>query len=132
MKRPTFLLIASIGQLFFGVFFLFFPEIAASSSLVDKNNITDVAMLFERNLGVFSTGFGIITFMSRKSEDNIALRAIFLGTLFYLIASVCTDAYAIINGLFTPQGWGGIGFRLLFIVGYCYYLAKMKIAAGNK
>ena len=127
MKRSTFLLISSIGQLFFGIFFLFFTEIAATASLKNINDMTEVALLFQKNIGVFNIGFGIVTILSRKSPDTIALRAILIGTLFYLIASVCTDSYAIINGLFTTQGWGGIVFRIVFIIGYFYYLAKMKI-----
>lgn len=124
MKRHIFLIIAAIGQLFFGVFFLFFTDVAAAQNMKE---ITESALILQKNLGVFSLGLGLITIFSRKSPDTIALRAIFIGTLFYLIASSCVDAYGIIKGVFTPQGWGGIVARGLFIVGYLYYLVKMKI-----
>jgi hypothetical protein len=124
MKRSTFLLIAAIGQLFFGILFLFFTEMAASQNM---KVVTDSALLLQKNLGVFSIAFGIISFLSRKDSDTISLRAILIGTLFYLIVSVCVDAYGIIKGIFTPQGWGGIVARILFIIGYFSYLTKMKI-----
>ncbi|MES2285480.1 MAG: hypothetical protein V4547_07315 [Bacteroidota bacterium] len=129
MKRKTFLLIGAIGQLFIGVFFLVFTEMAASQLMKET---TDAALLLQKNLGIFSIAFGIITLLSRKSPDTIALKAIFIGTLFYLIASVCADAYGVFKGIFTSQGWGGIVFRGLFIAGYFYYLAKMKITPTTK
>lgn len=125
MKRQTFLLIAAIGQLFFGIFFLFFSEAATAQSM--KETATETTLLFVKNLGGFQLGVGMITLLCRKSPDTLALRAILIGTLVYLVASVSIDAYGILAGFFTPQGWGGIVARVLFIVGYIYYLAKMKI-----
>jgi hypothetical protein len=129
MKRDTFLLIGAIGQLFFGIFFLFFTDIAAAQNMKE---VSMTNILLEKNLGVFSLGFGIVTFLSRKSSDTIALRALLIGTLFYLIVSSLVDSYGIMKGLFTSDGWGGIGARIVFIIGYIYYLAKMKVDQNVK
>jgi hypothetical protein len=124
MKRETFLLIGAISQLFSGIFFLFFTKVAASQLMKET---TDTALLLEKNIGIFSIAFGLVTFFCRKSPDTIALKAIFIGTLFYLIASTSMDTFGVLNGTFSSQGWAGIIVRLFFIIGYFYFLSKMKI-----
>lgn len=124
MKRHTFLLIGGISQLFLGFFFLLFTDTAAAQNMVE---ITESALMLQKNIGVFSIAFGIVTLLARRSGDSLALRAILIGTIFYLIASSGVDSYGILSGAFTSMAWGGIAVRVIFIFGYFYYLVRIEV-----
>ncbi len=124
MKREIFLLIAALVQLFLGLYFFFFSEMAGAQFV---KGITDTSLFLEKSLGAFSMAFALITFLCRKSEDTMALRAILIGTIFHLVLTTIVDGAAILKGVYSSQAWGGIVFRIVFVIGYIFYAAKLKI-----
>lgn len=81
-----------------------------------------------RITGIFLLSFGAINFMASRSENNLALRSILMGSLIYLILTIGLDIYWTMDGMFEPRAWGSITFRLVFVAGYLYYLLKCRQA----
>ena len=70
--------------------------------------------------------FGIMNLIARHSSPSPALTSVLVGTLFYLLFTTACDAHWIFVGVLTPLAWISITLRLVFALGYVYYLGGAR------
>jgi hypothetical protein len=102
MKRSTFMIIAALVQLGFGSMFAFFPELAIGQFL--RESVPETTIMI-RITGIFLLSFGVINYLARQSDDSLALRAILIGSLFYLVFTIAMDIYWTLEGMFETSSW---------------------------
>jgi len=124
MKRETFLLITAVLAALFGIFFIFLTPLAVSQFITDQGGSV---LMLERSVGISLLSIGLRNYFARKRTDTLALKAIMAGTVFLLFGSVVIEIYAVMNGDFTAQVWGGVIAKLLMAIGYLYYLGKFRL-----
>lgn len=123
MSRPRFLLLIGAFHLLFGAFFLLFTG-AAVHLFIETPGAA--ALVIVKGLSGICFAFGLMNLMARNSPDGPALRAVMVGTLFYLLFTTGCDVYWIRTGVLKPLAWASVALRLVFAAGYVYQLVVRK------
>ena len=107
----------------FGAFFLFGQGYASRIIFSVPGPNAPMMMLGMSGI-VFS--FRLINYLARDSAESRAMRAVLIGTAFYLLFTVVFDSYWTIQGLLNPIAWASIGIRSVMAGCYVYYILKEK------
>ena len=124
MKQSSFLLIAAIIPLLFGLVMMIIPDKMLSNMLTSEANLQTLLVTQWAGFGVFS--IGLINFLSRKDSGSIALRAVMIGNIVLHTIGIFFDIYDYsievmkLSGLIT-----GLIPHSLLIIGFVYYLLKL-------
>ncbi len=78
MKRQTFFTRAAIASFLFGVIMVAAPDKMMEGMGSQPNSSTNVVL---QVVSIFLICMGLITFLARKDEGSIALRAIIIGSI---------------------------------------------------
>lgn len=124
MKRDTFLLIAALIPLAFGLVMMFAPGMMLSNSLVQEAGMQAHTVARWVGFGAFS--IGIITLLSRNDKGSISLKAIMTGNVVFHLLGLFFDTNDYFTGLVTFSGLiTGLIPHALLIMGFVYYLLKL-------
>lgn len=124
MKQRTFLIIAAIIPLIFGLVMMVVPDKMLSNSLTNEVNTQTLSVTQWVGFGVFT--IGLINFLSRNDTGSNALRAIMIGNIVFHSLGVFFDVYDYsievmkLSGLIT-----GLIPHSLLIIGFAFYLSKL-------
>ncbi len=124
MKQRTFLIIAAIIPLIFGLVMMVVPDKMLSNSLTYEVNLQTLSVTQWVGFGVFT--IGLINFLSRNDTGSNALRAIMIGNIVFHSLGVFFDVYDYsievmkLSGLIT-----GLIPHSLLIIGFAFYLSKL-------
>lgn len=118
MKLSTFLAIASVLALVFGLAFLLVP-----AQLLSLYGVTLEAagQWIGRYLGSAFLGLAVLTWLARNAPEGGALRAIVLGGF---VLSVTGLIVAVLDGLYglgNALVWSTVAIYLLLTLGYGYF-----------
>jgi hypothetical protein len=123
MQRRQFMLVVGWFHVFFGAFFLLFSNLAITLFIAQAGPSSS---LIVRGLAGICFAFGMMNLLARKSKPGPALKAVLVGTLFYLLFTVGCDIHWTRIGLLQPLAWLSIVIRLGFAGGYVYLLMMRK------
>jgi hypothetical protein len=121
MERQQFMLVVGWFHVIFGAFFLLFSELAITL-FIDQAGPSSA--LIVRGLAGICFAFGLMNLIARKSKPGPALKAVLVGTLFYLLFTVSCDIHWTSIGLLKPLAWFSIVIRIGFAGGYVYLLFR--------
>ena len=111
MKRSSFLLIAAIIPLLFGLVMMFVPDAMLSNTLTSGAHLQTHAVTQWVGFGVFT--IGLINFLSRNDGGSTALKAIMIGNIVFHTLGVFFDIYDYSIGVMQLAGltdWSGTTF----------------------
>ena len=124
MERSTFLIIAAIIPLLFGLVMMFVPNQMLSNSLTSAPNLQTRSVTQWVGFGTFTVG--LMTLLSRNDPGSIALKAILIGNIVFHSLGVCFDIYHYSIGVMNLSGLiAGLIPHSLLIIGCVYYLLKV-------
>ena len=118
MRFSTFMAIAALLALVFGLGFLLFPAELMSSYGV---TLEEAGQWVGRYLGSAFMGISVVTWLARNAERGAALRAIVLGEL---VLSATGLVVGILDALYGPGNallWSTVVIYLFLTVGFGYY-----------
>ncbi|MFZ1686475.1 MAG: hypothetical protein WAU70_03575 [Flavobacteriales bacterium] len=124
MNRSTFMLAMAWFHLVAGAFFLFSTQRATEFIFCFPEPTHRLLMV---GLGAVVSVFGLMNYLARNSEDSQALRALLLGTTFYLFFTVAFDVYWTLHGSIKPIAWISIALRTAFASMYIHFITRMRI-----
>ncbi|HPF91909.1 MAG: hypothetical protein H6590_03340 [Flavobacteriales bacterium] len=119
MPRPRFLFLMGAFHILFGAFFFLFTGLAVDLFIETAG---EAAAVIVKGLSGICFAIGLMNLMAHNSADGPALRAVLVGTLFYLLFTTSCDAYWIHTGVLKPLTWASIALRVVFAAGYVYQL----------
>ena len=115
MRLSTFLLIAGLLALAFGVCFCLAP----AAALAPYGATTDpVGLLMTRFFGVALVEFGLVLVLVRNVAEPAARRAIVLGGLVGSGLGLIVALQAQLGGLVNALGWSSVAIYALLLLGY--------------
>ena len=125
MQRKTFFTIAAVVAVLFGLVMLASPGKMMEGMGSQPNDSTNAVLVV---VAVFLISVGIMTFLARKDEGSIALRAIIIGSIVMHIALIPIDWVAYAQGTFTKMSGflPGTIVHIIFAAGFIYYLARLS------
>jgi sensor histidine kinase YesM len=119
MKLKTILVINAILLGLFGLTSLLAPEASATPYGL---TLDPLSKHLNQVLGAFFLGLAVLSWMSRKVTDSIALRAILVAFSISYIISLIISIKDILSGLGNALGWSSVVLYLLLLIGFGYYL----------
>ena len=130
MKRSSFLLIAAVIPLLFGLVMMVVPDAMLSNSLASDADLQTHSVTQWVGFGVFT--IGLINFLSRNDGGSIALKAIMIGNIVFHTLGVFFDIYDYSIGVMSLAGLlTGLAPHLFLIIGFVYYLRKLPRQADQ-
>jgi hypothetical protein len=130
MKRSSFLVIAAIIPLLFGLVMMLIPDKMLSNSLTSEANLQTRSVTQWTGFGVFTVG--LINFLSRHDTGSIALKAIMIGNIVFHSLGICFDIYDYSIGVMKSSGLiTGLIPHALLIIGFIYYLLKLPKTSAS-
>jgi hypothetical protein len=126
MKRQTFLTIAASVGILFSIFMLASPSEMIKSMGAQPGDLSD-ALIQVMSVLLFS--ISLITFLARKDQGSLALRAIIIGSLVMHIGSIPIDWIAFRHGTFTQISGliPGTCIHIIFTIGFILTFKNLKI-----
>lgn len=121
MTRNRFMLAVGVFHVLFGAFFFFFTSAGAQLFIEPPGK---ASLVIVKGLSGICFAFGAMNIIARHSAEGPALKAVLVGTLFYLLFTTGCDAYWIRTGILTPLAWASIALRLGFAGGYAFHLSR--------
>lgn len=122
MKSNTFLTIAAIVALFFGLAFALAPVQTMSMYGV---SLDASGQYLARYLGSAFIGVSCITFLARKADPKEkALRAVLLGGFILCITGFVIALFDKFYGIANAMVWSTVFLYLLLAIGFGYYVFK--------
>lgn len=119
MNRSTFMIIAAIVALVFGVGFLLVPAQVMS---IYGTTLDLPGMFIGRYFGSALLGIGLMTWMARKAQaDNEALKAVVLGDFIFTLAGTVVAILDKFTGGGNAMVWSTVLIFLLLAIGFGYY-----------
>src|SRR4051812_36271336 len=119
MKLTTFLAVAGILGVLFGLEFLLVPDFALRQYGVP----TDPPNLMQsRYFGATLLAFGLVLFLARSTSDTTALRAILQASVVGNLLGAAISAWAALAGLQNAMAWLSTLIYGLIALGSLYYL----------
>ncbi len=123
MKRSTFLLIAALVLLAYGLAMIFAPGLLLDNILMAQAPSQSHTVARWLGFGVLS--LGIINFLARNDRDSHSLKAILIGNLVFHLLGLFFDTNDYFNGVVSLSGLiSGLVPHALLIMGFVYYLLK--------
>jgi len=119
MKRSTFMVIASVVALVFGVAFLVVP--AWLMSLYDVT-LQPGGEWVARYFGSALTGIAVLTWLARKAPEGEALRAVLVGDLLLSLIGLVVAVLDALSGTANALVWLNVVIYLLLTSGFGYLL----------
>ena len=130
MKRSSFLLIAAVIPLLFGLVMMVVPDTMLSNSLTSDADLQTHSVTQWVGFGVFT--IGLINFLSRNDGGSAALKAIMIGNIVFHTLGVFFDIYDYSIGVMKLAGlMTGLAPHSLLIIGFVYYLRKLPQHVGQ-
>ena len=127
MKLNTFLTIASLLALAFGLSFLFAP----GTTLAPYGVTTDAAGIYmARYFGAALIQLGLVIFLARQVGDPAAQRAIVLGSCIGSLAGLGVALSAQLSHAVNALGWSTVAIYLFLLLGYGYFAFIRPRAVG--
>ena len=125
MKRQTFLTIAAALGTLFSLYMFLAPAKMMEGMGVQSNDTINV-ILQVMCVMLFTIAF--ITFLARRDEGSIALRAIIIGSIMMHIISIPIDWVAYQRGIFTQISGliPGTIIHIILCVGFILCLKNLK------
>jgi hypothetical protein len=126
MKQSSFLIIAALIPLLFGLVMMIAPDNMLSNSLTSETNLQTRSVTQWVGFGTFT--IGLVNFLSRNDTGSIALKALMLGNIVFHSLGIFFDAFHYALGVMKLSGLiTGLVPHSLLIAGFVYYLSKSKI-----
>ena len=125
MKRQTFLTIAAALGTLFSLYMFFAPAKMMEGMGVQSNDTINVIL---QVMCVMLFTIAVITFLARRDEGSIALRAIIIGSIMMHIISIPIDWVAYQRGIFTQISGliPGTIIHIILGVGFILCLKNLK------
>jgi uncharacterized membrane protein YfcA len=118
MRLSTFLTIAALLALVFGIGFILAP----SAMLAQYGVTTDAGgLLMSRFFGGALLQVGVLIYLARAVTDADAQRAIVLGSLVGSIVGLAVALEAQTSHVVNALGWSTVAIYLLLALGYGYF-----------
>ena len=125
MTQSTFLLIAAIIPLLFGLVMMLMPHKMLLNSLRSQPDLQTRAVTQWAGFGTFTVG--LITFLARNDDGSSALEAIMIGNIVFHLLGIFFDTYHWRIGVMKLSGLiTGLIPHTLLIIGFVYYLIALK------
>ena len=119
MKRNTFMSIAGLVALLFGLAFLFLP---VQTMAMYGVSLDISGQYVARYLGSAFLGVGVLTYSGRNSESNeVGLRAIILGGFVLCITGFIPSLFDVFQGPGNDMVWSTVAIYLLLMLGFGYF-----------
>jgi hypothetical protein len=123
MKRSSFLLIAAVIPLLFGLVMMVVPDAMLSNSLTSDANLQTHSVTQWVGFGVFTVG--LINFLSRNDGGSPTLKAIMIGNIVFHTLGVFFDIYDYSIGVMKLAGiLTGLAPHTLLIIGFVLLFTK--------
>jgi hypothetical protein len=124
MKQSSFLLIAAIIPLLFGLVMMIVPDEMLSNSLASEVSLQTRSVTQWAGFGVFT--IGLVNFLSRNDTGSIAQKAVMLGNIVFHSLGIFFDTLHYSTGVMKLSGLiTGLLPHSLLIAGFVYYLSKL-------
>jgi hypothetical protein len=125
MKRRTFLTIAAAVGALFAVYMIASPAKMMEGMGCQPSETTNVVL---QVMSVMLFSIAVMTFLARKDEGSIALRAILIGSIVMHIASLPIDWIAYQRGIFTNISGliPGTIIHIVFAIGFILTLKNLS------
>jgi hypothetical protein len=118
MKLSTFLSIAGLLALAFGLSFLFAP----AATLTPYGVTTDATGIYmARYFGAALIQLGLVIFLARQVADPATQRAIVLGSCIGSLAGLGVALSAQLTRAVNALGWSTVAIYLFLLLGYGYF-----------
>lgn len=118
MKRNTFLILAAIAYVGFGLGLLTIPDTFMSMFSV---TLDAGGMLMARILGSALIGFTLIFWWCRNEPDTAALQAVLRASFIYNVVDFPVVLIATLSGVMGTLGWSAVILHLLLALGFGYF-----------
>lgn len=118
MKRNTFMSIAAVIGLVFGVSFVLFPGQMMS---LYETEVGEAGIWLGRYFGSAIIGVTVVNWLARNADTSVALRAILLGFCVMSIVGLIVAVLEMISGISGALIWLNIVIYLFLAVGYGYF-----------
>jgi hypothetical protein len=130
MKRSSFLLIAAVIPLLFGLVMMVVPDTMLSNSLTSDADLQTRSVTQWVGFGVFT--IGLINFLSRNDGGSTSLKAIIIGNIVFHTLGLFFDIYHYSIGVMRLAGLlTGLAPHSFLIIGFVYYLRKLPQPADQ-
>lgn len=116
MKLNTFLLLAAINWILFGLGGLFVPQSTFSS--IAGDGVTNALL---QHVASSALVLGLLAWFARKLTDPDARRLIITIFIIAFAVSAIINGMGIINGIFPSFDWIFVGIDLIFAFGFAYF-----------
>lgn len=116
MKLNTWLIIAAINWVLFGLGGLFTPQYTLP-------NVTDnpLALALVQHMGSGALVLGLLAWFTRGLTDRAARQLIISVFILALVLTVIVNALGIINGALTSFDWLFVGIDIVLALGFAYF-----------
>lgn len=121
MRVNTYLAIAGIVSLLFGIVFMLAPEFSVKQYGVPAD---PHVLMVGRYFGGMLTAFGTILWLARGTRNDAALRALLSGAVVGNLSGLCISAWAVLAGLQNAMAWSSVLLYLLLLLGAAYFLGS--------
>jgi hypothetical protein len=123
MKLSTFLAVAGIVGVLFGLEFLLLPEFALKQYAVP----TDPYNLMQaRYFGATLMPYGLLLWLARKTRDDGALRAILQANVVAYLVGGVISVWVVLTGLQNQMAWSSVFIYGVFLLASLYFLSSPK------
>ena len=121
MKLSTYLAIAGIVTILFGLEFLLVPEFGIKQYGIptEPHNLMQA-----RTFGATLLPYGLIIWLARGTRDDATLRAILQGGAVGTLVGVLLNAWAALAGLQNAMAWSSVVIYAVFLVANLYFLSS--------
>ncbi len=116
MKLNTFLLLAAINWILFGLGGLFVPQSTFSS--IAGDGVTNALL---QHVASSALVLGLLAWFTRKLTDPDARRLIITIFIIAFAVSAIINGMGIINGIYPSFDWIFVGIDLIFAFGFAYF-----------
>ncbi|MCL4184026.1 MAG: hypothetical protein KJ011_11320 [Burkholderiaceae bacterium] len=128
MKLSTYLSIAGIIGLAFGLVFLLAPQFALTQYGVptEAHNLLQM-----RYFGSTLAALSLVVWLARGVRDETAIHAVLIGSAAGFAVGVLLSLWGVMSGLINALGWSSVVIYLLLLLGALYFLmpARKPLAA---
>lgn len=118
MKRSTFMAIAALLAVVFGLGFILVP---AQLMSIYGITLATAGQWVGRYLGSAFLGIGVLTWLARNAEPGEGLRAVVLGDLVLSVLGLVVAILDAISGLGNALVWSTVVIYLFLTVGFGYF-----------
>jgi hypothetical protein len=119
MNLKKILTVNAVVAFLYAILALLTPATLLSLYAMDLN---PGLQLMIRYLGACLLGYGVLSWLARKTTEAVARRAIILGFLTFDVAGVIVSAFGTLSGVMGSFGWSVVGIMSVLGLGFVYLL----------